>query len=173
MPSEMMAPNSGMPNSGMPNSGMPISGPGANGGAFTGTNGAICAPLMGQCGGEGAKMNCCQEGECVVISPFVSQCRDLGSKSSDDSGVSMQTVLIVVFVTFLSALCCGTLLVYKFCIAKDNDGDAGYYKHSSLSDRDHRGRYDDRHERRRKDKKHRSRDDSRSRTRKDRDRRTR
>merc|ERR1719336_2439554 len=84
MPSEMMAPNSGT---------APNSGSGANGasnGAFTGAGGAMCAPLMGQCGGEGATMNCCQEGECVVLSPFVSQCRDLGSKdSAGDSGVSM------------------------------------------------------------------------------------
>merc|ERR1719336_2087386 len=169
MPSEMMAPNSGMPISGSGSAG-------ASNGAFTGQNGAICAPLMGQCGGEGATMNCCQQGECVVLSPFVSQCRDLGAKSSDDSGVSMQVVLIVVFITFLVALCCGTLLVYKLCIAKDSSADDGYYKHNSLSDRDGRGRYDDRHDRRRKDKKKsrsRDRDDSRSRTRKDRDRRTR
>merc|ERR1719192_1840531 len=121
-------------------------------------------------------MNCCQQGECVVLSPFVSQCRDLGAKSSDDSGVSMQTVLIVVFITFLVALCCGTLIVYKFCIAKDGYSGDSYQKHSSLSDMDTRGdtrggRYDDRHERRRKDKKKksRSRDDSRSGSRKNKD----
>merc|ERR1719150_578280 len=78
--------------------------------------------------------------------------------------MSMQTVLIVVAVIFLLALCCGTLLVYKLCIAKDS-GDS-YHKHNSLSDRDTRGRYDDRNERRRKDKKKKSRrrEDSRSRS---------
>jgi len=83
----------------------------------------------------------------------------------------MTTVLIAVFVTFLVALICGTVLVYK-CVAGKDSNDDGYYKHNSLSDRETRGgRYDDRHERRRKDKKKksRSRDDSRSGSRKNKD----
>lgn len=177
-PVQMMAPS--------PQGGAGVA-PGSGAGSppvYTGTGGAPvtggvtaaasnCAPLMGQCGGEGATTNCCQQGECVVLSPFVSQCRALGD-SNESSGVSMQTVLIVVFITFLVALCCGTLIVYKFCIAKDGYSGDSYQKHSSLSDMDTRGgRYDDRRRRRRKDKKKsRSRDDSRSRS-KNRDRRTR
>jgi len=161
----------------MPTSERMAPSPGNAGKALTGTGvfaGAQCAQLMGQCGGEGATTNCCQEGTCVVLSPFVSQCRDLGGSKSE-SGVSMQTMLIAVFAAFLSALCCGTIVVYKLCIAGDNGSDS-YHKHNSLSDRETRGgRYDDRHERRRKDKKKksRSREDSRERSRKDRDRRTR
>lgn len=122
-------------------------------------------PMMGQCFGEGITQRlCCENGaECMDITPFFSQCQRVvlaagleGSSSS--SAMSMQTVLIVVAVVFLLALCCGTLLVYKLCIAKDSDD--SYRKHNSLSDRDTRGRYDDRHERRRKDKNSRRRSES-------------
>lgn len=169
MPTQMMAPSG----TGLPNG----SGAGAPGVAVTaGINpltGAAtqCAPLMGQCGGEGATTNCCQEGACVALNPFVWQCQPMEESKSSGKGVSMTTVLIAVFVTFLVALICGTVLVYK-CVAGKDSNDDGYYKHNSLSDRETRGgRYDDRHERRRKDKKKksRSRDDSRSGSRKNKD----
>lgn len=157
--------NSGAPNFPFPQTGM--------GGEidiewdFPGMDGAgipllNCAPLMGQCGGEGAMTNCCMEGECVVVSPFVSQCQP--KKSS--GGVSTTTVLICVAVAFVAALICGSVLVYMKISSGGSSSTDAYYKHSSMSDRDTRGRYDDRHDRtRRKKKKSRSREDSRERSR--------
>lgn len=133
-------------------------------------------PMMGQCFGEGIPQRlCCEAGaECKDLSPFFSQCQAVvfALENGSEGAISMSTVLIVVAVIFLLALCCGTLLVYKLCIAKDS-GDS-YHKHNSLSDRDTRGRYDDRNERRRKDKKsRRSRDRSESPRSRKKDKRTR
>lgn len=131
-----------------------------------------CAPLMGQCGGEGAMANCCMEGECVPVTPFLSQCQP--SSKSEEGGVSMTMVLLAVGATFIAALCCGSVLVYMKMNNDAGSSDA-YRKHNSLSDRDTRSRHSDRHERaRRKKKKSRARDDSRERSRsRKKDRRTR
>lgn len=173
---QMMAPNPGSnrpnrpnwngPNSGMPNApNFPFPQTGMDGGIGSGAGAPRmnCAPLMGQCGGEGAMTNCCMEGECVEMSPFVSQCQP---KKKSSGGVSTTTVLICVAVTFMAALICGSILVYLKMSSGGSSSIDGYYKHSSMSDRDTRGRYDDRHDRtRRKKKKSRSRDDSHERSR--------
>lgn len=118
--------------------------------------GEQCAGLIDQSGSM-MPNTCCAAGVCTPRTQVFWTCENaVGSSSpSSGSGMSMQTVLIVVFSVFVVALCCGTLLVYKLCIAKDS-GDS-YHKHNSLSDRDTRGRYSDRNERRRKDKKKKSR----------------
>jgi len=164
-PVQLMAPNPAVPN--FPNARTGMGGGNTNGrirDVLTGGGAPQmnCAPLMGQCGGEGAMTNCCMEGECVMLSPFVSQCQP--TKKSN-GGVSTTTVLICVFITFCVALCCGSIVVYMKMSKGGSSGD-GYYKHSSMSDMDTRGRDHDRHERtRRKKKKSRSRDDSRDRSR--------
>merc|ERR1711972_873090 len=99
-----------------------------------GTDG--CAPPMGQCAGNGMTGRlCCSAGYvCTDVTNFFSQCQPgqgAAANLSGDSGMGMQTMLMIIAVVFLLALICGSVLVHFLCIKKSGDADA-YQKHNSL-----------------------------------------